>query len=120
MSIIVNKNSKVLVQGFTGSEGTFHSEQMIEYGTNVVAGVNRGKGGQEALGVPVFNSVQEAVEKQNARHIFRRENQKRKKIVQEGFVFLDRHKTFPGFQDIHRPGIARSWIALDSWTATKF
>ena len=61
MSIIVNKNSKVLVQGFTGSEGTFHSEQMIEYGTNVVCGVTPGKGGTKHLDKPVYNSVADAV-----------------------------------------------------------
>ena len=61
MSIIVNKNSKVLVQGFTGSEGTFHSEQMIEYGTNVVCVVTPGKGGTKHLGRPVYNSVIDAL-----------------------------------------------------------
>lgn len=66
MSVLVNKNSRIIVQGFTGSEGTFHAEQMIEYGTNVVGGVTPGKGGQEHLGKPVFNTVEEAVEKADA------------------------------------------------------
>ena len=61
MSVLVNKDSKIIVQGFTGSEGTFHSEQMIEYGTNIVGGVTPGKGGQEHLGKPVFNTVEDAV-----------------------------------------------------------
>ena len=61
MSILVNKNSRVIVQGFTGSEGTFHARQMIEYGTGIVGGVTPGKGGQEHLGKPVFNTVADAV-----------------------------------------------------------
>ncbi|MBU1013594.1 MAG: succinate--CoA ligase subunit alpha [Bacteroidetes bacterium] len=61
MSILVNKNSKIIVQGFTGGEGTFHSEQMIAYGTNIVGGVTPNKGGQLHLGKPVFNTVEDAV-----------------------------------------------------------
>lgn len=66
MSVLVNKESKIIVQGFTGSEGTFHATQMIEYGTNIVGGVTPGKGGQKHLGKPVFNTVKEAVEKVGA------------------------------------------------------
>ncbi|MBK5271487.1 MAG: succinate--CoA ligase subunit alpha, partial [Bacteroidia bacterium] len=61
MSILVNKKSKILVQGFTGTEGTFHASQMIEYGTNVVGGVTPGKGGSQHLERPVFNTVVDCV-----------------------------------------------------------
>ena len=72
MSILVNKETRLIVQGFTGSQGTLHSEQSIEYGTNIVGGVTPGKGGQQHLGKPVFNSVKEAVEAEepNASIIF--------------------------------------------------
>jgi succinyl-CoA synthetase alpha subunit len=66
MSILVNKNSKIIVQGFTGTEGTFHATQMIEYGTQVVGGVTPGKGGSKHLEKPVFNTVEEAVKKTGA------------------------------------------------------
>ena len=66
MSILVDNDTRVVVQGFTGSEGTFHAEQMMEYGTEVVAGVTPGKGGQTHLGKPVFNTVSEAVEQEGA------------------------------------------------------
>ena len=66
MSVLVNKNTKVICQGFTGTHGTFHSEQALAYGTNLVGGVTPGKGGQQHLGKPVFNSVEDAVKATNA------------------------------------------------------
>ena len=66
MSILVNKNSRIVVQGFTGNEGTFHATQMIEYGTNVVGGVTPGKGGTTHLDRPVFNTVADAVSQAKA------------------------------------------------------
>lgn len=61
MGILVSRKSRVIIQGFTGSEGTFHAQQMIDYGTNIVGGITPGKGGRLHLGLPVFNTVREAV-----------------------------------------------------------
>ncbi len=66
MSILIDENTRLIIQGITGREGTFHCEQMLQYGTKVVAGVTPGKGGQEVLGVPVFNTVQEAMDATDA------------------------------------------------------
>ena len=66
MSVLVNKNTKVICQGFTGTHGTFHSEQALKYGTNLVGGVTPKKGGQKHLNLPVFNTVQEAKDKTSA------------------------------------------------------
>ena len=66
MSVLINRNTKLICQGFTGSHGTFHSEQSIKYGTNLVGGVTPGKGGQTHLNKPVFNSVKEAKDQTNA------------------------------------------------------
>ena len=66
MSILVNKNTRLICQGFTGSQGTYHSEQAIAYGTNLIGGVTPGKGGQTHLNLPVFNTVDEAVKQTKA------------------------------------------------------
>lgn len=84
MSVLVNKNTKVLVQGFTGKNGTFHSEQAIAYGTKVVGGVTPGKGGTKHLNLPVFNTVNEAV--------FRQSNLITKLFSTQGVQSIQGHK----------------------------
>ena len=66
MSILVNKDSKIICQGITGSQGTFHSQQCLDYGTQIVGGVTPGRGGQEHIGVPVFNTMRDAVDQTGA------------------------------------------------------
>ena len=66
MAVIIDKNTKIIIQGFTGKMGTFHADEMIKYGSNVVGGVTPGKGGTKHLNLPVFNTVKEAVDSTNA------------------------------------------------------
>ena len=77
MSVLINKNTKVICQGFTGHHGTFHSEQALKYGTKLVGGVTPNKGGQKHLGLPVFNTVEEAKKATDAKNNFQKRFRKR-------------------------------------------
>ena len=82
MSILIDNKTNIIVQGFTGKFGSFHAEEMIKYGTNIVGGVTPGKGGQKHLGLPVFNTVKDAVKKTGATALFCLFHQSLQQILQ--------------------------------------